>query len=63
MDNQSLQPVTPVNPAAPYIGGKRILSKIIIQRINQTPHEAYAEPFVGMGGVVIWKRRTSRNCG
>jgi len=58
MDNQNLKSVAPVNPAAPYIGGKRILSKIIIQRINQTPHEAYAEPFVGMGGVFL--RRTQQ---
>ncbi|MFD1330274.1 DNA adenine methylase [Mycoplana ramosa] len=52
----NLQPVSPVNPAAPYIGGKRILSKAIIRRINATPHDGYAEPFVGMGGVFL--RRT-----
>ncbi|PTM92864.1 DNA adenine methylase [Mycoplana dimorpha] len=52
----NLQPVSPVNPAAPYIGGKRILSKAIIRRINETPHDGYAEPFVGMGGVFL--RRT-----
>ena len=43
----------PIEPAAPYIGGKRILSKKVIHKINQTPHEAYAEPFVGMGGVFL----------
>jgi DNA adenine methylase len=51
MDN--LTPVTPATPAAPYIGGKRILSKTIIGRINTTPHDGYAEPFVGMGGVFL----------
>lgn len=52
----NLQPVAPVAPAAPYIGGKRVLSKTIIRRINATPHDGYAEPFVGMGGIFL--RRT-----
>lgn len=51
MDN--LQSVTPANPAAPYLGGKRLLSKTIINLINKTPHDGYAEPFVGMGGVFL----------
>ncbi|MBB3947201.1 DNA adenine methylase [Rhizobium skierniewicense] len=46
-------PVAPAMPAAPYIGGKRILSKTIIAKINATPHDAYAEAFVGMGGVFL----------
>lgn len=46
-------PVAPSTPAAPYIGGKRILSKTIIAKINATPHNAYAEAFVGMGGVFL----------
>lgn len=50
------QPVEPALPPAAYIGGKRILSKAIIERINATPHTGYAEPFVGMGGVFL--RRT-----
>lgn len=49
----NLKPVSPVNPAAPYIGGKRILSKTIIRKINAIPHDGYAEPFVGMGGVFL----------
>lgn len=44
-------PVKPVNPPAAYIGGKRILSKTIINKINATDHTGYAEGFVGMGGV------------
>lgn len=52
----NMQPVAPVSPAAPYIGGKRVLSKTIIRRINATPHDGYAEPFVGMGGIFL--RRT-----
>lgn len=52
----NMVPVSPVSPAAPYIGGKRVLSKTIIRKINATPHDGYAEPFVGMGGIFL--RRT-----
>jgi len=44
--------ISPTQPAAPYIGGKRNLAKRIVSRINDTPHTLYAEPFVGMGGVL-----------
>jgi DNA adenine methylase len=40
-------------PLAPYIGGKRNLAARIIERIEKTPHDLYAEPFVGMGGVFL----------
>jgi len=43
--------VTPVRPAAAYIGGKRRLSAELCRRIAGVPHRTYAEPFVGMGGV------------
>jgi DNA adenine methylase len=46
-----LDPVDPVKPLAPYIGGKRNLSRRLVQRINAIPHRTYAEVFVGMGGV------------
>ena len=51
-------PVSPVKPASGYIGGKRNLAGRIITRIAAIEHGAYAEPFVGMGGVFL--RRTSR---
>ena len=38
-------------PAAPYIGGKRNLSKRLTAIIDGHNHSTYAEPFVGMGGV------------
>lgn len=57
-DSLPLRPVQPVRPVAPYIGGKRNLAKILTGRIDATPHELYAEPFVGMGGVFF--RRTRR---
>ena len=54
----SLENVLPVFPAAGYIGGKRNLARRLISIINQVPHDSYAEPFVGMGGIFL--RRPSR---
>lgn len=48
-------------PLAPYIGGKRNLARRLVDRIEATPHNTYAEPFVGMGGVFL-RRRTQRPC-
>jgi DNA adenine methylase len=48
--------VEPVRPAAGYIGGKKQLARTIIERIEKIPHETYAEPFVGMGGVFFRRR-------
>lgn len=55
---ESIQPVKPVSPAAGYIGGKRNLARRICALINTIPHDGYAEPFVGMGGIFL--RRTER---
>lgn len=53
-----LEPVVPVRPMAPYIGGKRNLAKRLVARIGAVPHVTYAEVFVGMGGVFF--RRDAR---
>lgn len=42
--------------AAPYLGGKRQLSKRIIPLIENIPHVTYAEVFVGMGGIFFRRR-------
>jgi DNA adenine methylase len=55
---EQLSPVFPVRPVAPYFGGKKNLAKRLVARINATPHDAYAEVFVGMGGVFF--RRNQR---
>lgn len=52
-------PVQPVSPAAPYLGGKRNLSRRLCAIIDATPHRTYVEPFVGMGGVFL--RRQTRS--
>ena len=54
------RPVEPVKPAAGYIGGKKQLAQTIIRCIEQIPHETYAEPFVGMGGVFLRRRRAQK---
>jgi DNA adenine methylase len=46
-------PVHPVQPLAGYIGGKRNLASRLCAAIDQIPHNSYAEPFVGMGGVFL----------
>lgn len=57
--NTSLTPATPTRPIAPWLGGKRNLSKRICRIIDaDAGHRTYAEPFVGMGGIFL--RRTKR---
>ncbi len=58
MKRPILTPVTPVNPVAPWLGGKRNLAKRITAIIDAIPHDTYAEPFVGMGGIFL--RRSMR---
>jgi DNA adenine methylase len=48
-----LTPAPAAAPVAPYIGGKRRLASLIIERLATIPHETYVEPFVGMGGVFL----------
>jgi DNA adenine methylase len=57
MSSTSVQPVA---PAAGYIGGKRNLSARIARIIDAIDHDAYAEPFVGMGGIFLRRRRRAR---
>lgn len=49
--------VGPRGGAAPYLGGKRRLARRLVERIEQIPHETYAEVFVGMGGVFFRRHR------
>lgn len=48
--------VEPVRPAAGWIGGKRNLARRIVRAIDAIPHDGYAEPFVGMGGIFLRRR-------
>ena len=47
-----------IKPVAPYVGGKHLLAKTLLPRLEAIPHTGYAEPFVGMGGVFL--RRPER---
>lgn len=53
---ESIRSVTPTQPAAGYVGGKRNLAGRIVRLIETIPHTLYAEPFVGMGGVFLRRR-------
>jgi DNA adenine methylase len=55
--NSQFEPVAPVAPPAPYLGGKRALAPLITRQISEIPHALYAEPFVGMGGVFFRRDR------
>lgn len=55
---ESLMPVQPVQPVAPWIGGKRNLARRICAILDAIPCNTYCEPFVGMGGIFL--RWTSR---
>lgn len=57
MDNAKMRSVRPVSPAAPYVGGKKILSRKLVELIDNIDHETYAEPFIGMGGVFLRRSR------
>lgn len=47
-------------PVAPYIGGKRNLARRLAELIDTVPHDLYVEPFVGMGGVFLARRRAAQ---
>ncbi|WP_275789674.1 DNA adenine methylase [Pararhizobium gei] len=59
-NDAQLRDVLNTQPPAAWIGGKRTLAPRLVQRISQTPHNIYAEPFVGMGGVFFRRRRVPR---
>lgn len=58
MESIDLEPVQAVSPPAPYLGGKRGLSRTLTALIATIPHRTYVEAFVGMGGIFF--RRNSK---
>jgi len=58
---ESMIPVQPVQPPAPYLGGKRNLAARITALIAAVPHDTYVEPFVGMGGIFLRRDRRPRS--
>jgi len=59
--NYTLQPVDPVLPVAPWLGGKRNLAQRLTAILDAIPHATYAEPFVGMGGVFLRRKMRARH--
>ncbi|ODU21111.1 MAG: DNA methyltransferase [Sphingomonas sp. SCN 67-18] len=57
MESYHLEPVDPVRTLAGYRGGKRSLSGQLVEMIGRIPHDLYAEPFVGMGGIFFRRDR------
>lgn len=57
----NFEQVKPTEPIAPYLGGKRLLAKTIVPIIEKIPHNIYAEPFIGMGGV-FFRRAKKPKC-
>jgi DNA adenine methylase len=55
-DNFHFSEVRPVSPPAAYLGGKKQLAARIASMLEQIPHDLYAEPFTGMGGVFFRRR-------
>lgn len=55
-DFNQMRPVEPTRTPSGYIGGKRNLSRRLVDMIEAVPHAAYAEAFVGMGGVFLRRR-------
>ena len=51
---------TTAKPIAPYLGGKRNLAKRLCRVIDAHDHQTYAEPFVGMGGIFLRRKRAVR---
>lgn len=60
MDTDNFRAVEPCRPAAGYVGGKKQLASLLIERIEATPHTLYAEAFVGMGGVFLRRRNAPK---
>jgi DNA adenine methylase len=60
VNNEAWRDVPNTQPPAAWIGGKRTLAPRLVQIIQATDHQLYAEPFVGMGGVFFRRTRVPR---
>ncbi|WP_454849729.1 DNA adenine methylase [Rhizobium binxianense] len=59
-DHDAWRDVPGTQPPAAWIGGKRSLASRLVKMIADIPHQLYAEPFVGMGGVFFRRRQVPR---
>lgn len=56
VNDETWREVPNTQPPAKWIGGKRVLAPRLVKMIAEIPHQLYAEPFVGMGGVFFRRR-------
>ncbi|KKC27414.1 DNA adenine methylase [Sphingomonas sp. SRS2] len=56
----ALEPANSCAPAAPWIGGKKLLWRRLSGLISAVPHDVYAEVFVGGGGVFLRREERPR---
>ena len=47
----------PARPVAPWVGGKKLLSRRLAGILDRVEHRTYCEVFVGMAGVFLARRR------
>jgi DNA adenine methylase len=60
VNDETWRDVPNTQPPAAWIGGKRSLAPRLVKMIAEIPHQLYAEPFVGMGGVFFRRRSAPR---
>lgn len=56
-----LEAVEPAEPIAAWFGGKKYLAARIAERVEAIPHRCYAEPFCGMAGVFLRRRKRPKS--
>lgn len=60
LETSEMMDVQPVDPVAPWIGGKSQLAPYLCPLIDRIPHVTYAEPFVGMGGIFFRRSKVPK---
>ncbi|KZS54107.1 DNA adenine methylase [Rhizobium anhuiense] len=61
VNDETWREVPNTQPPAAWIGGKRSLAPRLVKAIAAIPHQLYAEPFVGMGGVFFRRTKVPRS--
>ena len=57
---ETLTTIRPSTPLAPYLGGKRFLSRRLCAIIGDIPHHTFVDVFVGGGGVFLRRDKRPR---
>ena len=57
IESRETKRVEPLSGLAPWVGGKRYMAKRLQERIDNIDHHCYCEPFIGMGGVFLARKK------